>query len=55
MGGLGMQRLLIKMQNVRAFEAMEVVAGDGACAASAAAAAAVHLVVSAATARKKIR
>lgn len=52
MGGLGMQRLLIKMQNVRAFEAMEVVAGDGACAASAAA---VHLVVSAATARKKIR
>lgn len=49
-----MQRLLIKMQNVRAFEAMEVVAGDGASAASAAAAA-VHLVVSAATARKKIR
>lgn len=54
MGGLGMQRLLIKMQNVRAFEAMEVVAGDGASAASAAATA-VHLVVSAATARKKIR
>lgn len=50
-----MQRLLIKMQNVRAFGAMEVVAVVGAAASLvASAAAAVHLVVSTATARKKI-